>query len=160
MPLIRGGVNSVTKRNILPRYRATSVINAIGGTAIEGTTDQQTVYTGTTTGDTQTEIFINGITDARITVASGGAVYFNGHCYGVEASDVTKFIYYRLNGVIYNNSGTTQIATTIEKLRTTTSNNTKLVMSADDTTDTLRVYGYSGAGLTHNWYVKLNIYTI
>jgi len=160
MPLIRGAANSVGKRHIVTKQRVINVGIFSGNNDTASNTQDVYIYSGTTSGASQQEIFINGIENLRHSVATGQSTYYNGHCYGVEDSDPTKFIYYRVNGVIYNNSGTTNCVNNIEKLRTTTSQNTKLIIEADDTGDELRIYGLSGTGLTHNWYIKLNYHTI
>jgi len=120
------------------------IINSAGGTALSGTTSN----------NTQTEIFVGGVASSRMTIATNTTWMFSAM---VAARSATESAGYKIEGVIKNDGGTTSLVGVAVKTVFAEEDATwDITVEADDTNDALvfKVTGDSADSVV--WEVTAN----
>ena len=113
-----------------------------------------TVLSGTTSNNTQTEIFVDGVASSRMTIATNTTWMFSAM---VAARSATESAGYKIEGVIKNDGGTTSLVGTAVKTVFAEEDATwDITVEADDTNDALvfKVTGDSADSVV--WEVTVN----
>ena len=113
-----------------------------------------TVLSGTTSNNTQTEIFVDGVASSRMTIATNTTWMFSAM---VAARSATESAGYKIEGVIKNDGGTTSLVGTAVKTVFAEEDATwDVTVEADDTNDALvfKVTGDSADSVV--WEVTVN----
>jgi len=113
---------------------------------------------GTTTDATETEIFVNGVADSRITIASGYCYTFMVQISAKRTETSMECAGYKIEGVIKNDSGTTSLvdAPTVTSIAEDDSN-WDVTAEADDINDALVIKVTGAASKTINWAATVNL---
>lgn len=110
------------------------------------------VLTGTTTNNSETEIFINGVSNSRITVPLNKTVYYTADivCRRTDASGDHAAFY--IKGVATNNAGTVSDVGLIYEVGITKTDPAFAVdFRADNTNDSVNLYVIGNTGKTLQW---------
>jgi hypothetical protein len=124
------------------------------------TGSESTVFTlsGTTTGNTETEIFVGGISNTRIDISANTTVAYD-IVVVARRTDTTGFsAAFNLKGVIDNFSGTVaDVGSLYENILARDDSNYLVDARADDANNSLNIYVTGVAGHTINWTAKTTL---
>tara|TARA_R110000803_G_scaffold48697_1_gene101226 strand:+ start:1016 stop:1465 length:450 start_codon:yes stop_codon:yes gene_type:complete len=112
------------------------------------------ILSGTTLNNTQTELFVDGVTNSRATIATNTTWMFSAM---VAARSATESAGYKLEGVIKNDAGTTSlVGVAVKTVFAEEDAAWDITVEADDTNDALvfKVTGDSADSVS--WEVTLN----
>ena len=151
-------VNTADKKIYL-RDSSDNIV-ALGGTGAEGETSNavtnQYVLTGTTSDATETEIFIGGVSNSRVSVAANSTVMYSVDVVARRTDSDGVGAGYHFKGVIDNNSGTVADVGTLYEVIVSEDNVALLAdVGADATNDTIYVKVTGIAGHTYRWVAVL-----
>jgi len=123
---------------------------AAGATANAVT--QQYILTGTTNNDTETEIFVGGVSNSRVGVAANSTVMYSVDVAARRTDSDGVGAGYHFKGVIDNNAGTVADVGTLYEV-IVSEDNTALIadVGADATNDTIYVKVTGIASHTYRW---------
>ena len=147
-------VNTADKK-IYIRDSSDNIV-ALGGTGAEGETSNavtnQYVLTGTTSDATETEIFIGGVSNSRVSVAANSTVMYSVDVVARRTDADGVGAGYHFKGVIDNNAGTVADVGTLYEI-IVSEDNTALIadVGADATNDTIYVKVTGIASHTYRW---------
>lgn len=116
------------------------------------------VLSGTTTNDTETEIFINGVSNTRVAVPLNKTIYYTADivCRRTDASGDHAAFY--LKGVATNAGGTvTDVGLIYEVVVARTDINFLVDFRADNTNDSINMYVKGSTGKSLSWRCALTI---
>jgi hypothetical protein len=112
----------------------------------------QYVVTGTTTNGTETEIFVNGVNNSRISVPLNTAVYYTLDIVCRRTDVSGNFAAFYIKGMASNIEGTTSdIGSIYEVVIARTDASFLVDVRADNTNDTINVYVTGATGKTLSW---------
>ena len=113
---------------------------------------------GTTTDATETEIYVNGVSGSRISIASGHCYTFRVQVSALRTETSTECAGYTIEGVIKNASGTTSLVggTVVTSLGEDDST-WDVQAYADDTNDALIIKVTGAASKTINWKATVDL---
>ena len=151
------GVNTADKK-IYIRDSSDNIITlgsaAAGATANAAT--QQYILTGTTTNATETEIFVGGVSNSRVSVASNSTVMYSVDIAARRTDADGVGAGYHFKGVIDNNTGTVADVGTLYEIIIAEDNSALAAdVGADATNDTIYVKVTGIAGHTYRWVATL-----
>ena len=127
---------------------------AAGATANAAT--QQYILTGTTTNATETEIFVGGVSNSRVSVASNSTVMYSVDIAARRTDADGVGAGYHFKGVIDNNTGTVADVGTLYEIIIAEDNSALAAdVGADATNDTIYVKVTGIAGHTYRWVATL-----
>lgn len=112
----------------------------------------QYALTGTTTNATETEIFINGVSNSRMAVALNKNVFYTIDVVARETSGGTNYAAFTLKSAVANRAGTTSdLGNVYEVVIARSSASINVDVRADNTNDTINLYVTGLAGVTLSW---------
>jgi hypothetical protein len=114
--------------------------------------------TGSTTNNTETELFVGGISNSRIPVPTNKTIYYTADvvCRRTDASGDHAAFY--IKGVATNNSGVvSDVGLIYEVIIVRTDANFSVDFRADDTNNTINMYVTGSTGKTLSWSCALTI---
>lgn len=129
-----------------------SAISITQGSGPPSIYSNEYVLTGTTTNNTETEIFINGVSNNRISVPLNKTVYYTADivCRRTDASGDHAAFY--IKGVATNNAGTVSDVGLIYEVGITKTDPVFAVdFRADNTNDSVNLYVIGNTGKTLQW---------
>jgi len=114
--------------------------------------NNQYTLTGTTTNATETEIFVEGVSNSRIDVSVNTTVYYNIDMVARRTDTPGDHAAFYIKGVANNNAGTTSdIGSLYEVIVARTDAGLSVDVRADNTTDTINIYVTGVANKTFSW---------
>ena len=130
------------------------------GSAAAGATanavSQQFIFTGTTNNATETEIFVGGVSNARVGVAANSTVMYSVDVAARRTDADGVGAGYHFKGVIDNNAGTVaDVGTLYEVIVAEDSTALLADVGADATNDTIYVKVTGISGHTYRWVATL-----
>jgi hypothetical protein len=134
-------------------------IVAVGSAAAGATANavtKQYILTGTTNNDTETEIFVGGVSNSRVGVAANSTVMYSVDIVARRTDSDGIGAGYNFKGVIDNNAGTVADVGNLYEV-IIAEDNTALVadVGADATNDTIYVKVTGISGHTYRWVATL-----
>ena len=151
-------VNTADKK-IYIRDSSDNIVS-LGGTGAEGETanaiTRQFIFTGTTNNATETEIFVGGVSNARVGVAANSTIMYSVDVVARRTDSDGIGAGYHFKGVIDNNAGTVADVGTLYEV-IVAEDSTALVadVGADATNDTIYVKVTGISGHTYRWVATL-----
>ena len=137
---------STTIDNFMQAADAATARAAIGAASGGATT-----LSGTTNNNTQTEIFVDGVLNSRMTLTSNTTWMFSAM---VAARSTTESAGYKIEGVIKNDAGTTSlVGTAVKTVFGEDDSAWDITVEADDTNDALVFKVTGDSADTVNWEV-------
>jgi len=116
------------------------------------------VLTGTTNDDVEKEIFVNGIADNRIGIATNTFIYYTLDIACKSTDSSTDFAAFYVKGAATNNADVVSDAGSLYEIVVTRSNPNILIdVRVNSTTKTLNVYVTGLPGKTFSWKTALKI---
>jgi hypothetical protein len=120
-----------------------------GGSSIYS---NQYSFTGTTTNATETEIFVSGVANSRISVPANSTVYYTAEFVCNRTNATGDYASFYLKGLAVNNGTTTSdIGYIYEVIVARTDANFNVDIRADNTNSSINVYVVGAAGKTLSW---------
>ena len=152
-------VNTADKQ-IFIRDSSDNIVQLGGGILITGNTanavSTQNVLTGTTSDATETEIFVGGVSNSRVSVANNSTVMYSVDIVARRTDTDGVGAGYHLKGVIDHNSGTTADVGNLYEIILAEDNTALAVdVGADATNDAIYVKVTGIAGHTYRWVALL-----
>lgn len=130
----------------------TGSAGVIGYTGSAGTNTSGTILTGETTNNTETEIFINGVSNSRIPVALNKAVLYEISIVGRRTDVPNEVAAWSLKAVAENVNGTvTDIGDVYELVIVDTDGNLSVDARSDSASQTMRIYVTGNVGKAYSW---------
>lgn len=112
----------------------------------------QYVLTGTTTNATETEIFIEGVSNSRVPVSTNKASHYRVEVIGRRTDVIGDVASFELRSVVLNNAGVvTDIGNVYEIVVARTDANMAVDVRADDANNAIGVFVTGVAGKTISW---------
>lgn len=147
-------VNTADKK-IYVRDSSDAIVS-LGGEGITGATSNAVsstyLLTGTTSDATETEIFVGGVSNTRISVAANSTVMYSVDVVARRTDSDGVGAGYHFKGVIDNNAGTVADVGTLYEVIVSEDNTALLAdVGADATNDTIYVKVTGIAGHTYRW---------
>lgn len=120
-----------------------------GGTSVYS---NQYISTGTTTDNTETEIFVSGVSGSRISVPANTTVYYTAEFVCARTDAAGDYGSFYIKGLATNASGTTSdIGLIYEVIVARTDASFNVDIRANDTNDSIDVYVTGATGKTLSW---------
>lgn len=135
---------------------ATTSISSGSGSGSVSIYSGEYVLTGTSVGNTETEIFIGGVANSRIPVSLNKTTYYTADivCRRTDAAGDHAAFY--LKGVATNTAGTvTDVGLVYEVVVARTDASIQVDIRANDTNDSVSVFVSGNTGKTFNWYCAI-----
>lgn len=131
---------------------AAGFVGSQGAIGFTGSAGSDIILTGTTTNATETEIFINGVANSRITVANNKSTLYEISIVSRRTDSGTESAAWNLKTLAQNNGGTvTDIGDIYEIIIADTDGNLAVDARADSASQTMRVYVTGNVGKTYSW---------
>jgi hypothetical protein len=128
---------------------------SVTGVVSQGTSEyvtNQYVLTGTTTDDTETEIFINNVSNYRIPVSSGTTISYQVDIVAKRTDVSGQGASWNLRGIADNSSGTTiDIGEIYEIIIADDNGNLAVDARSDNTTNSINIYVNGTTGKNYKW---------
>ena len=125
---------------------------------LPSTSYQQFLLTGSTSNNTTTELFINGITNSRMTIPAGSVWRFDLEFLGKRTDAGTEAGGWSVSGVVYNNSGSSSFVGNVNTQSFGYTSSWSVGATVDDATDTLRVNVTGETGKVIAWDCIVTLY--
>jgi hypothetical protein len=117
-----------------------------------GTGSGEYILTGSTTNNTETEIFIGGVSSSRIGIANNTFMYYTVDIASKGTGSTTDLAAFYLKGAAINNSNVVSDTGSLYEVIVTRSDANMLVdVRADNTNKTLNLYVTGVSGKTFSW---------
>jgi hypothetical protein len=117
-----------------------------------GTGSSEYILTGSTTNNTETEIFVGGVSSSRIGIANNTFVYYTVDIASKGTGSTTDLAAFYLKGAAVNNSNVVSDTGSLYEVVVTRSDANMLVdVRADNTNKTLNLYVTGVSGKTFSW---------
>ena len=121
----------------------------------------QYVLYGTTTDATETEIFVGGVSNSRVAVATNTTVFYDVNVVGRRTDATGESAGFHLKAVADNFSGTTaDVGTVYEVVVARDDANWQVDAQADDTSDSIKILVTGAAGKTIRWTALVKTYEV
>jgi hypothetical protein len=131
---------------------SSSAIAANAGSASSNTYTSQYLLYGTTTGNTQTEIFINGVANSRISISPNVAGYYTADIVARRTDTTGENAAFMLKAAAANTSGTVaDVGTVYEIVVARSDANYNADIQANNTYKSINIYVTGDTGRTVNW---------
>lgn len=153
VPSLNVGAGFKMPTGAVDTYVLTTDANGVGTWQAAAGGPSGTTLSGTTSNNTQTEIFVDGVASSRMTIATNTTWMFSAM---VAARSATESAGYKIEGVIKNDGGTTSLVGTAVKTVFAEEDATwDVTVEADDTNDAL-VFKVTGDAGSVVWEVTAN----
>ena len=151
-------VNTADKK-IYVRDSSDNIVS-LGGEGVTGATSnavtRQNLLTGTTSDATETEIFVGGVSNTRVSIANNSTVMYSVDIVARRTDSDGVGAGYHLKGVIDHNTGTTADVGNLYEIILAEDNTALAVdVGADATNDAIYVKVTGIAGHTYRWVALL-----
>lgn len=151
-------VNDGTSNQWVELESALSISQSTGSTAPESIYNNEYVFSGVSTGNTETELFINGVLNNRMLVPLNKTIYYTADIVCRRTDTPTDHAAFYVKGVATNTGGTvTDVGLIYEVVVARTDAAFAVDFRADDTNDSVNFYVTGNTGKTLSWRCALTI---